>query len=76
MWFEAAAYNAAEGGSVWVGVRLSADPDRTVAIPITTTNQGGASDADYSGVPASLTFKSGETFKTFSFSAHPGHRGR
>ena len=69
VWFEAVAYNAAEGGSVSVAVRLSADPDRTVAIPITTTNQGGASDADYSGVPASLTFNSGETFKTFSFAA-------
>ena len=69
MWFEAVAYNAAEGGSVSVAVRLSADPNRTVAIPITTTNQGGASDADYSGVPASLTFNSGETFKTFRFLA-------
>ena len=69
VWFEAVAYNAAEGGSVSVAVRLSADPNRTVAIPITTTNQGGASDADYSGVPASLTFNSGETFKTFRFLA-------
>ena len=69
VWFEATAYNAAEGGSVSVAVRLSAAPDRTVVIPITTTNQRGASDADYSGVPASLTFNSGETFKTFSFSA-------
>ena len=68
VWFEVAAYNAAEGGSVWVAVRLSADPDRTVAIPITTTNQGGASAVDYS-VPASLTFNSGETSKTFRFSA-------
>ena len=67
VWFEATAYTAAEGGSVSVAVRLSADPDRTVAIPITTTNQRGASDADYSGVPASLTFNSGETFKTFTF---------
>ena len=69
VWFEAVAYNAAEGGSVSVAVRLSADPNRTVAIPITTTNQGGASAADYSGVPASLTFNSGETFKTFRFLA-------
>ena len=48
---------------------LSADPERTVTIPITKTNQGGATSADYSGVPASVTFNSGETSKTFTFAA-------
>ena len=66
--FEAATYTVAEGGGVSVAVRLNADPDRTVAIPITTTNQGGASAADYS-VPASLTFDAGDTSKTFTFTA-------
>ncbi len=52
-----------------VTVTLSADPLRTVTIPITRTNQGGASDSDYSGVPASVTFNSGETSRSFTFSA-------
>ena len=52
-----------------VTVTLSADPLRTVTIPITRTNQGGASDSDYSGVPTSVTFNSGETSKSFTFSA-------
>ena len=61
----------AEEHKVTVTVTLSADPERTVVIPITTTNQGGASSADYSGVPASVSFDSGETSKTFTFTATP-----
>ena len=67
--FGAATYTAAEGGTATVTVTLSADPERTVAIPVTTTNQGGASAADYSGVPATVTFDAGDTSKTFTFSA-------
>ena len=67
--FEASAYSAAEGGAVDVTVTLSADPERTVLIPMTTANQGTASDADYSGVPASVVFASGETEKSITFSA-------
>ena len=59
----------AEGGTVEVTVTLDKDPERTVSIPLTTTNQGGATGSDYSGVPASLTFNSGDTAKTFTFSA-------
>ena len=64
--FGAATYDVAEGGSVTVTVELSADPERTVVIPITTANQGGATDGDYSGVPSDVTFNSGETSKTFT----------
>ena len=67
--FGAATYTAAEGGTATVTVTLTADPERTVEVPITTTNQGGASAADYSGVPASVTFDSGDTSKTFDFAA-------
>ena len=67
--FGAATYTAAEGGTATVTVTLSADPERTVEVPITTTNQGGASAADYSGVPASVTFDAGDTSKTFDFAA-------
>ena len=67
--FEQAAYAVAEGGAVTVRVTLSADPERTVTVPITTTDQGGATGADYSGVPLSVTFNAGETAQTFAFTA-------
>ena len=62
------AYEVAEGAGQPVTVNLSADPERTVVIPLTATNQDGASDADYS-VPATVTFDSGETAKTITFAA-------
>ncbi|MDE0142831.1 MAG: hypothetical protein OXN19_15275, partial [Caldilineaceae bacterium] len=67
--YEQSSYTAAEGGSVNVKVILSADPERTVTIPITSTPQGGAIAADFSGVPASLTFNSGDTENSFTFNA-------
>ena len=66
--FEQASYTVAEGSSVAVKVILSADPERTVIIPIMATGQGGASASDYS-VPANVVFNSGDTEKTVSFSA-------
>ena len=50
-------------------ITLSADPEREVVIPLTTTEQDGATGSDYSGVPASLTFESGDTSKSFTFEA-------
>ena len=67
--FEYGAYSLAEGSSVTVRVRLSEDPKRTVTIPLTGANQGGASSADYSGVPAGVTFQSGDTEQSFTFGA-------
>ena len=67
--FEQASYSVTEGGTVDVKVTLNADPERTVTIPLSATNQGGATSADYSGVPADVTFESGETSKSFTFSA-------
>ena len=67
--FGAATYTAAEGGTATVTVILSADPERTVEVPITKTNQGGATSADYSGVPATVTFNTGQISKTFDFAA-------
>ena len=67
--FEQGSYTVAEGSSVTVEVKLSADPERTVTIPLTKANQGGATAADYSGVPANVVFDSGDTEKTFSLTA-------
>ena len=67
--FEHSSYTVAEGGSETVKVKLDADPERTVTIPLTKTHQGGASNSDYSNVPGNVVFSSGETEKTFTFSA-------
>ena len=65
--FGQASYSVAEGSSVTVTVELSADPERAVEVPITVTNQGGASNADYGALPAAVTFQSGETETSFTF---------
>ncbi len=67
--FEQGTYTVAEGNSVTVKVVLSADPERTVIVPLSATEQDGASSADYSGVPNSLTFNAGDTEKSITFSA-------
>ena len=62
-------YRVDERSTVTVKVKLSADPERSVTIPITKANQGTTSPGDYSGVPANVTFNSGDTEKSFTFSA-------
>ena len=65
--FAQAAYTVAEGGTRSVTVRLSADPERTVVIPLVATGQG-ADTGDFS-VPATVTFAAGDTSKMITFSA-------
>ena len=67
--FGAADHTVPEGDTVEVTVSLSADPERTVTIPLAATEQDGATSADYSGVPAAVTFNTGQTSKTFEFMA-------
>ena len=67
--FGADAYTVSEGSMATITVTLSADPQRTVVIPITATNQGGATSSDYSIVSSSVTFNSGDTSQTITFSA-------
>ena len=57
--FGASTYPVDEGGSVEVTVTLSADPKRTVDIPLMAAGRGGLEDADYRGVPASVSFSAG-----------------
>ena len=66
--FGQASYTVAEGATQPVTVTLSADPERTVIIPIEATPQDGAAAADYS-VPAGVTFDAGETSKSITFTA-------
>ena len=67
--FGSSAHSVTEGGTVEVTVTLDVDPERTVTVPLTVTVRDGASSADYSGVPVSVTFDSGEVLKTLTFSA-------
>ena len=62
-------YRVAEGDDVTVTVFLNVDPERTVVIPLVATNQGGATSADYSALPPDVTFNSGNTEQTFTFTA-------
>ena len=66
--FDQDTYSVVEGESVTVTVTLSADPERTVTIPIIATGQDGATSSDYN-VPSSVVFNSGDTQKTFAFEA-------
>ena len=67
--FEQLTYTVAEGATTTIKVMLSADPERTLTIPIINTDLGGASGIDYSGVPASIAFNAGDTEKAFTFAA-------
>ena len=52
-----------------ITVQLDDDPEKTVTVPVSAAGQNGASADDYSGVPASVTFNSGDTSKSFTFTA-------
>ena len=68
--FGAAEYTAEEGGrAAAVRVRLSADPERMVTIPLLVTPGNGATEADYKIAPSSVTFNSGVTEKTVEVTA-------
>ena len=67
--YGASTYSVAEGGTVSVNVKLSADPERAVTVPIKKANEDGAANTDYSGVPENVACASGNTSKTFEFSA-------
>ena len=67
--FKESSYDAGEGSAVAVTLTLDLDPERTVTVPLTHAGQNGAGANDYSGVPANVVFNSGDTEKTFTFSA-------
>ena len=70
--FGAATYAAVEGGAAAaVTVRLSADPERTLVLPLTVAHHGGATAADYAGLPPgpSVTFAAGEQEAAFTITA-------
>ena len=70
--FGAATYTATEGGAAaTVRVELDAAPGRAVTVPLPPVHVGGATAADYSGLPASVTFGANQTAQTFTVTATP-----
>ena len=67
--YEQDSYEVAEGASSTIKIVLSEDPLRNVTVPITVTEQGGASSTDYTVVNASVEFQPGATSSTFTFTA-------
>ena len=68
--FGATSYTAIEGvGGATVTVALSVAASRSVTVRLTKTHLGGATAADYTGVPSSVTFAAGETAQTFIVTA-------
>ena len=67
--FRMANYSVLESSTTTVNVALDRNPERTVTIPINSLGMGGATSADYSGVPDSVVFNAGDTEKAFTFSA-------
>ena len=67
--FGQGAYSVDEGDTLHVTLTLSADPERTVEIPISTKSLGETTSTDYSVVPTTLTFNSGDTSRTLAFTA-------
>ena len=68
--FGAASYTATEGGTAaTVTVNLSADPERSVTIPITADRRGRGRERRLHPVGTSVTIDSGETSATFIVTA-------
>ena len=68
--FGAASYTATEGGrAATVTVNLSADPERSVTIPIIAEGAGGTGSGDYTLSETSVTIDSGDTSATFVVTA-------
>ena len=68
--FGSRSYTATEGGTAaTVEVRLPEAPSSTLTIPIEVKSRVGATAADHSTIPASLTFTTSDTTKTFTVTA-------
>ena len=68
--FGASSYTATEGGAAaTVTVALSEAMGSSTTIPLTPTNRGGATNADYIGVPPNVTFGAAQTSTTFTVTA-------
>ena len=64
--FGQAAYEVKEGQAADITVLVSPAADRRVDVPLVVALEGGATDEDYRGVPASVVFEAGESQRTMS----------
>ena len=64
--FGQAEYQIREGQQADIEVTVSPAADRRVEVPLVVSLKGGASEADYSGVPVSLVIEEGESEGTIS----------
>ena len=64
--FGQAAYEVKEGQAAAITVLVSPAVDRRVDVPLVVALEGGATDEDYRGVPASVVFEAGESQRTMS----------
>ena len=71
VWYESSSYTAVEGGAdATVTVVLSRAPSRAVSFPIwKNAHLGGATSADYTGIPDNVTFNAGQRRSTFTVRA-------
>ncbi len=67
--FGSSGYGVTEGRTVDVVVQLDRDPERDLEIFLERTHHGGAAEADYSGVPQSVTFGPGVRRQEFQVAA-------
>ena len=67
--FGRSAYAVNEGETVTIEVRLDQDPERTVAIPLTTTHGGDATADDYTA-PTEVVFSAGQTSQELTITAN------
>ena len=77
VFFSASSYLLREGETVEVAVRLNdqtEDPERTATIDLTAQSAGGATTADYTGVPENVTITAPASEASFVFTAvEDGH---
>ena len=64
--FGQAEYEIRESQEADIEVEVSPAADRRVEVPLVVALQGGATDEDYSGVPAKVVFEEGESQGTIS----------
>ena len=67
--FSHAMHTVAEGAAVDLTVSLDVDPERELVIQLVPTFDGGATDADYTGVPTSVTLSTDKRSETITFMA-------
>ncbi len=64
--FGQAEYQIREGQQANIEVKVAPTADRRVEVPLLVAPKGGATDEDYSGVPAKVVFEEGESEGTIS----------